>query len=158
MTQFADKMARMQEEISRMKAQLVEDVKNELAPAAKEFFDKYPFVRGIAWTQYTPYFNDGEACEFGVHGAHVFTFHDFPLEEYPDLNILSVYDGVEAYVLGANYTGRYKPDWTSDEFTKDFTAFMSFKDDAETMETIFGDHVAVWITPEGVQVDEYEHD
>lgn len=27
----------------------------------------HPLVKALKWSQYTPYFNDGEACEFGVH-------------------------------------------------------------------------------------------
>ena len=32
----------------------------------KEFFDQNPLVNAIVWTQYTPYFNDGDTCEFHV--------------------------------------------------------------------------------------------
>lgn len=28
-------------------------------------------VEAIRWTQYTPYFNDGEACEFSVHEPYI---------------------------------------------------------------------------------------
>lgn len=36
------------------------------------FFKKYETtVECIFWTQYTPYFNDGEACEFGVNDSHI---------------------------------------------------------------------------------------
>lgn len=31
----------------------------------------YPGVEAVRWRQYTPYFNDGDACEFGMHGAEV---------------------------------------------------------------------------------------
>src|SRR5690348_1020347 len=37
---------------------------SELVTYFKNAFDKG--VKAIAWSQYTPYFNDGEACEFGV--------------------------------------------------------------------------------------------
>ena len=33
----------------------------------KEFFKKVPEVKVIKWAQYTPYFNDGDACIFGVN-------------------------------------------------------------------------------------------
>lgn len=33
----------------------------------EEVFKKYPDIKNIGWTQYTPYFNDGEPCEFGVN-------------------------------------------------------------------------------------------
>jgi len=30
-------------------------------------FKKFPDVESVGWTQYTPYFNDGEPCYFGVN-------------------------------------------------------------------------------------------
>jgi hypothetical protein len=36
--------------------------------AVEAFFAANPKINGVAWTQYTPYFNDGDECHFGVHG------------------------------------------------------------------------------------------
>ncbi len=33
----------------------------------EELFNVYPEVRAVRWTQYTPYFNDGDPCVFNVH-------------------------------------------------------------------------------------------
>jgi len=35
--------------------------------AAKELFAKYPSLESFSWTQWTPYFNDGDTCYFSVH-------------------------------------------------------------------------------------------
>lgn len=48
-----------QKEMSNKSEGLIEAV-------AKQFLDKCPEVTGIHWTQYTPYFNDGDTCEFSV--------------------------------------------------------------------------------------------
>jgi hypothetical protein len=40
--------------------------KEVLLKKAKLIFDKHPALSSFGWTQYTPYFNDGEACYFGV--------------------------------------------------------------------------------------------
>jgi len=43
----------------------------EAGEAAKDFFsaifEQFPDVVSFGWTQYTPYFNDGETCEFSVN-------------------------------------------------------------------------------------------
>lgn len=45
--------------------------------SAQEFLDAIdkvlavPGVTGLVWDQYTPYFNDGEPCEFSVHDVRV---------------------------------------------------------------------------------------
>lgn len=38
-----------------------------------EFFAAAPDVKCVAWTQYAPYFNDGEPCTFSVHEPNFFT-------------------------------------------------------------------------------------
>jgi hypothetical protein len=47
-----------------------EKAKAILAPGLQEFMEAHPDVKAIGWTQYTPYFNDGEECIFGVHSLH----------------------------------------------------------------------------------------
>ena len=37
-------------------------------------FENFPEVNSISWTQYTPYFNDGDECTFGVRN------------DYPEVN------------------------------------------------------------------------
>lgn len=159
MSQFYEKISNFRNEISRLQTELVEEIKNNLQPLAAEFFHKYPFVRAIAWTQYTPYFNDGEACEFSVQDTHIFTEYEFPKaedeDEDDDITENSVYDGVDTWSLSH---AKYRKDWVTDEFVKDFKEFMTFQEDEDAMETIFGDHVQVWITSDGIQVDEYDHD
>lgn len=39
----------------------------QLLPAFADALRKVPEVKCLTWTQYTPYFNDGEPCTFGVH-------------------------------------------------------------------------------------------
>ena len=49
------------------------------------FFTKYEnAVDNIHWTQYTPYFNDGEACEFSVHESFLTLKQDAEDEDFED--------------------------------------------------------------------------
>lgn len=41
-----------------------------LEEAASEVFAAHKEINRIEWTQYTPYFNDGEPCEFGVYEVY----------------------------------------------------------------------------------------
>ena len=45
----------------------VEDLRKEFPTMFKELFDKSEKIESFSWTQYTPFFNDGDTCEFGVH-------------------------------------------------------------------------------------------
>lgn len=56
-----------------------EDLRKEVAKLGKaafveEFqplFKKYPQVLAVQWNQYTPSWNDGDACTFGVNTARI---------------------------------------------------------------------------------------
>ena len=45
--------------------------KEAIAEAFAPFFAANPNIDGIYWTQYTPYFNDGDPCEFSVHDPSI---------------------------------------------------------------------------------------
>lgn len=44
-----------------------EEAQNHLKESSKEVFKKFPDLKSFAWTQYTPYFNDGDVCVFEVY-------------------------------------------------------------------------------------------
>jgi hypothetical protein len=39
----------------------------KLKEVFKEFWDSNPEIKVVTWTQYAPYFNDGDPCEFSVN-------------------------------------------------------------------------------------------
>lgn len=51
----------------------------ELAPLMQALLDD-PSIAWFGWRQYTPYFNDGEPCEFNVHGALAVMLDDAELD------------------------------------------------------------------------------
>jgi hypothetical protein len=78
----------------------------------KQFLDNCPEVTGVHWTQYTPYFNDGDSCEFGVNE---FCFHILTDE---DDEIDSFYGSNEVYTQAA-LDKAVKDLEVAKEFTKD---------------------------------------
>lgn len=50
----------------------------------QEFFDKHPCVEAVQWTQWTPYFNDGDPCQFSVNETHILVTRKFALDN-PDV-------------------------------------------------------------------------
>lgn len=57
----------LNEQIRLAKEQMREKSEGLVEGMVKIFLDECPEVTGVHWTQYTPYFNDGEACEFNVN-------------------------------------------------------------------------------------------
>jgi len=50
-----------------MKADMQAQMKVAFVKESMDLFNRYPDMRNFSWEQYTPYFNDGEPCEFGVY-------------------------------------------------------------------------------------------
>lgn len=128
----------------------------------KEFFDLNPAVKAVTWTQYTPFFNDGEECVFSV-GDPSFTnaegddVENVMYGEYDgDNENVWVYDGYmlksdtsknEAISRGINIESCVGLIYaiTSAEMT-------------DVMRAMFDDHVRVIATKDGFFCDEFDHD
>ena len=55
------------EEYASAKQQFTERISAAMKSAFQKMFDKEPALQSFSWVQYTPYFNDGEPCKFGVN-------------------------------------------------------------------------------------------
>jgi hypothetical protein len=120
-----------------------------LQEAFKEFFNANPRVQLIYWTQYTPWFNDGDECNFSVHemyGAVGDGWSEEDLEEYIEDrdNTICSYDAPDGYEA-------------EQEAFKSFTKMVNRLPD-EVFELTFGNHAEVTATRKGFTVEEYEHD
>lgn len=102
----------------------------------KEWFDKNPDVYGVKWTQYTPYFNDGHPCTFGLGGVYAFKTKD-AFDEVGG----AIYDCEDAEELYGK--GSLQETLNGIE---------------DILEAAFGDHVMVSATRKAITVDEYSHD
>ena len=115
--------------------ELTEFGKAALSEEFKKVFDAHPEIKAIRWTQYTPYFNDGETCEFSRH----------------DLEVR----------LADTAEDEFESSWNAKtpKLKKAFSAVRPLERiDEEIFEAVFGDHCQVTATREGFEVEECEHD
>lgn len=90
----------MQKQINELRSQMQEKSKELMKEAFREFFEKYEEpVECIFWAQYTPYFNDGDACEFRVNEINILLKDD---EDACDYEGSSLYDLDNIEELKAN--------------------------------------------------------
>jgi hypothetical protein len=61
--------------VAKAGKELRDEIRKTLDEVLKLFFDANPYVASISWRQYTPYFNDGDSCEFSV-GDPILTLRD----------------------------------------------------------------------------------
>jgi len=160
------------QQIAQQQKELQNSLTDIFNKGIKELFDKYPnHLARIWWSQYTPYFNDGEPCTFRMGGFYVNGEEAYDYgDDVPEI-IDSLYTQEERDIRASWSAPRSKTyeylDFNtglSPERVKEFEKVESevkkflglfSKDDYEFM---FGDHVEITITKEGVKVDEYEHD
>jgi len=163
------------QEINAKRASLDEELRlisgKFFAEQSKALFEQFPDLKSFSWTQYTPYFNDGDTCEFGANteypsikldGAKDQEAEDFDDEDFDDDDdYISVYNVVKT--ADGRYIDKYEaghPDITD---RKKIVAFevkeflMEFEDDS--LKAMFGDHVRVIVHRDGtVEQEDYEHD
>jgi hypothetical protein len=158
--------------------QLAEAFQNALAQ---------PRIRAICWLQYTPYFNDGDTCVFGVHTVS-FAFTDIAEpDEYgePDESADDYEEDADAQAPGfytpwsdtyrriaGHATREYKgggvwettalePGEGGQALLEAVVALESAIEgghhDVE-LHKLFGDHAEVTVTRQGITVEFWEHD
>jgi hypothetical protein len=124
----------------------------------KSFFELNPGINALRWTQYTPYFNDGDACVFGVNDVY---FTNAKGEQLNDVNSWGwgEYEGDDEDVWAESYmtylSGKQGVNAASCEF---LSSMINSSEMVDIMEQMFGDHVCVTVTREGIDVEEYDHD
>lgn len=141
-------------------------MQEHLKGLTKAFFKDNPQVTAFTWTQYTPYFNDGEECTFQRNEISV---TNCPLDEVDEIRY-DEYEGETENVFVSNFSGWFmKSDYYKDERKKieesgvdikavqQFVELLDSIDDDIYLET-FGNHVRVVATAQGFDIEEYNHD
>lgn len=152
-----DKLKSMKKEMDDLKARIEEQGQAAFNDACGEVFSKDPGLVCFTWTQYTPWFNDGDACVFGVGEVNIIHEHCFredeSTEEYDDDY---EWDGGNVPWRDEDRAELPKKVLETIEKVEEIHYWIQSAD--EIALAAFGDHVQVRVTREGVEVTEYEHD
>ena len=139
------------------KKALVEELRKEFPTMFNELFEQSARIDSFTWRQYTPYFNDGDSCEFGV-------YPDDPIINGEDLYDTDWYDWRYQYHLRGDkeyanlLTENPKIDLTECQLVDDFIKVIEGIPE-DFLKDLFGDHCQVTIHRDGsIEVNEYEHD
>lgn len=177
MSALLKELQRKTAEINDIKAKLVEELRPKFTEIFSGLFVKYPDLLGVRWTQYTPHFNDGDACEFGVHELCIkhkgvkgdcdeddddfgWTW-DLPSDYAFDRKWLKEeYDSEKYVTRRKEESASFSSEDAYLEFIKDLKAVNAEVQGIpeDVMEDLFGDHVQVTVTREGMEVEGYDHD
>ena len=140
---MSNKLKELVIEMNAARARFRAEGEAAIKSAVKEFFEQNPEVTAIGWTQYAPYFNDGEPCEFGV-GEMYATSMPLDHEDFED----------RMFSWG-DYPDEFNPDTKEvNEFLRDLSSVPE-----DIYESLFGTDSLIVITRDGNRVEDYsDHD
>lgn len=129
----------------------------------KDFFDKNPHFKALHWYQYVPYFMDGDPCEFSINDIYV-ALGDAEID--PDKWESRWTEEEEGWEYATSYTRDRNPNWganpgaVNENYSPDLAAICKFiYSNSDLIETLFGSHAKILVTPEKISVEEYvDHD
>lgn len=155
-----------QEEMQKLKDQIVDSFKKGITPYFKEVFERFPIVEKIEWTQYTPYFNDGDTCEFGFYGINIHFYKDAFTENRN--NIFEENDDgsyflpgwyLESLSLAEKLKNSKLDSIITKEFISEFTKLDALLNSCEEeLKYVWGDHTKVEVTKDAIETSEYDHE
>lgn len=146
------------QQLKEQKRKLLDEIKEKARDVFKDvidpLFEKYPQLHAVGWTQYTPYFNDGDTCEFSSSA------HD------ADIAFGGIYseysNGIDAEDLEGDWKGEYEDGATRpdgfDQCEEEVHKALRIFDDDDYL-GMFGDHVrVVCLRGQKPKVTPYGHD
>lgn len=142
---------------AELRAKFQKDAQNLLKQICKDFFEKNPEIKLISWTQYTPYFNDGDTCTFRVNDIY---FSNAEGDDVDDITGWGEYDGENEDVFSDSAWGLkyHKVPNVNITQCEELSNILSHSDMEEVMLEMFGDHSAVRLTVNGFDITDYDHD
>lgn len=147
----------LESELEAIQAKLKETNGEFVRECLAEFFEKHPHVKAIRWAQYTPYFNDGEPCEFSSNHSSYPEARVVEGEADDEDGACEDDDDFEEAYLPYNYEKLSKEEKAEHAWKKELVSVLDQFTDSD-MQAMFGDHAQVTITRDGIEVEEYNHD
>ncbi|MFE3202188.1 hypothetical protein [Embleya sp. NPDC059237] len=135
----------------------------ELQPLLQAVLDD-PTIVEFGWRQYTPYFNDGEPCEFSAHAPWFRTdtddedasTWDLEMYDHPSLGDQPrSWDNATRTYVDRPYEG---PDEARYRRCHDLASAIENTAFENVLLQAFGDHAEITVRKDGIEVETYEHE
>jgi len=157
----------------------LDDVKEKhVKKAFKVFLEAHPEIKCIFWSQYTPYFNDGDPCTFSVHEPSVIvdpkllvapgkdrdyyteTFKN-TVKELEEMKLekksgKAIIDYIQSE--SKEYNFEYVSNFMPEKLKKEFHEFFWNTLGEELLKKAFDDGFTVFVTKTSIQTCEKNHD
>jgi hypothetical protein len=119
-------------------------------------FEAFPETKFISWTQFAPYFNDGDECIFRVHPI---TASNANPEDVRYGEYIGDEDTDESFwVYDADYGSYDVPSNEAEDAFDSLSNLIQSDELEDILRSTFGNHVRVIATREGFTTESYDHD
>lgn len=153
---------------AKLRKEFQQQAQDAFKEVVKELFEKNTGLGLVTWTQYTPYFNDGEECTFSINEAYFSNATDTEDIEYGeyqgDDDTLWSTDSIVTHLTGGASWDKettvkvQATEGLNLESIREFMSILNSPEMEDIFRAMFGDHVKVVLTRKGIEVDEYSHD
>lgn len=152
--QVLDRINQQLEEFKEKRKSLVKELQTEFPTLLVPLLEQSKKIESIGRRQYTPYFNDGDECVFGVRNDDL-TING--VSDYDDDD--SKIDFIKERVWdGKNWVNNEDIDRYEFDLLKQIEGVLKSVPE-DFYKDLFGDHVIVTVFKDGrIETEEYEHD
>lgn len=148
-------------EMNKVRKSYQERAKAIFKDVFRQFFDANPEVTAFGWRQYTPYFNDGDTCEFSSEASDGYGWvTNAPDPENVRWGEYQGEDDEEAIWIDDNNYGSHN-DHLIPKSVQDSVGALRYALSRISYDVylgMFGDHVQIIATRDGFDTLEYDHD
>lgn len=161
MEELVKEIQEKQSEIKRLQIELQERSTEIFLSSFKKLFEETPKLKSFAWSQYTPYFNDGDTCYFSANTDYLI-INGEPEDDAIWSQEKKVISWGTWNKEKRTYEGRIEqdnPDYDKElsDSVENIKKFLSLFDN-DFYQNQFGDHTLVTVTADGFRTEDYEHD
>jgi hypothetical protein len=148
-------------ELFKIKSEIIDISSDIFEDFYKHIFDKYPTLESFGWSQYTPYFNDGDTCIFSANTDYLNINGEY-VDESNWSQKTKVIDWGNWNKDTRKYEGRVEEDNDDydpilSEASNEIVDFLG-QFDNDFYLSKFGDHAEITVTKDGVDISDYDHD
>lgn len=166
---YLKQLSEAQEAYKSMLTTVAKRLEDDTATIFSGIFEKYPELVQFSWNQYTPYFNDGEPCEFTARIDDL-SINDEDERGTGDTMWVQVdreYHYVDIHTRAMHrydggvkkHMGKYEGDIPWETYAANSIGKILRVFDEEILQRAFGNHVKVTIHRDlGVTTDQYDHE
>lgn len=148
------KINQLNTELTKFSSEIFEDF-------YKYIFDKYNTLESFAWSQYTPYFNDGDSCVFFANTEYIKVNGDYAEDSiwFNKKNVTNwgTWNPKEKVYEGREEVENKSYDKVLNESHDEITQFLSQFDNDFYLRK-FGDHAEITVTRTGFDISDCDHD